>query len=174
MFEEVLVRQHPPPHAPGRVRVLELVGIEGAAGEQRDAGREQDQGSDGKEQHLATPDEGLYQPAPALNRPRREDAGLIAIAASLLFALAAWPLLLDLQPFQDLPNHVATAHIIAHPDLYPEYAFNGLLKSNALLTLWFQVAGGRDLFWAARVFTAVVLAAGAVALPLYLLHFRGR
>lgn len=103
------------------------------------------------------------------------DAGLALLVALLLFVLAAWPLLLvDLPPFQDLPNHVATAHIIAHPDLYPQYVFNGFLKSNSLLTLWFYVAGSHGLFGAARVFTAIVLAANALALPLFVLHFAGR
>ena len=93
----------------------------------------------------------------------------------MLFALAAWPLLLvQLPPFQDLPNHVATAHIVAHPDLYPQFAFNGLFKSNCLLTLWFCLVGGHGLFGAARAFTAAVLAVNALALPLFVLHFAGR
>jgi len=70
------------------------------------------------------------------------DARLTLLVALVLFALAAWPLLLvDVPPLQDLPNHLATAHIIAHPDLYPEYVFNGFLKSNSLLTLWFYAVG---------------------------------
>jgi hypothetical protein len=103
------------------------------------------------------------------------DARLSSLVALGLFVLAAWPLLLvDLPPLQDLPNHVATAHIIAHPDLYPEYAFNGLYKSNALLTLWFHVTGGHGLFASARAFTAIVLAMNALALPLFVLRFAGR
>ncbi len=103
------------------------------------------------------------------------DARLALLVALALFALAAWPLLLvDLPPFQDLPNHVATAHIIAHPDLYPEYVFNGFLKSNSLLTLWLYVVGRHGLFGAARAFTTIVLAANALALPLFVLHFAGR
>src|SRR6187549_3858753 len=103
------------------------------------------------------------------------DARLAALVALALFALAAWPLLLvDLPPFQDLPNHVATAHIIAHPDLYPQYVFNGFFRSNALLTLWFHLVGGHGLFGAARAFTALVLAVNALALPLFVLHFAGR
>ena len=99
---------------------------------------------------------------------------VMPIGVSLLFALSAWPtLLVALPPFQDLPNHLATAHIVAHPALYPEYAFNGLLKSNALLTLWFQLAGGHDLFAAARAFTVIVLGVTALALVLFVLHFRG-
>src|SRR6185369_14855755 len=87
----------------------------------------------------------------------------------------AWPLLLvPLPPFQDLPNHVATAHIVAHPDLYPQFAFNGLFKSNSLLTLWFYLFGGHGLFGAARAFAALVLAMNAVALPVFVLHFAGR
>ena len=109
-------------------------------------------------------------PAPALS-----DARLAALIAAALFGLAAWPLLLvDLPQLQDLPNHVATAHIIAHPDLYPEYAFNGLFKSNCLLTLWFHLFGGHGLFGAARVFVALVLAINAIALPVFILRFAGR
>ncbi len=103
------------------------------------------------------------------------DARLVLLVAAVLFALAAWPLLLvPLPPFQDLPNHVATAHIVAHPDLYPQFTFNGLFKSNCLLTLWFWLWGGHGLFGAARAFTALVLAANALALPLFVLHFAGR
>jgi hypothetical protein len=103
------------------------------------------------------------------------DARLTLLIALLLFVLAAWPLLLvDLPPFQDLPNHVATAHIIAHPDLYPEYIFNGFFKANSLLTLWSYALGSHGLFGAARVFTAIVLATSALALPLFVLHFAGR
>ena len=97
---------------------------------------------------------------------------LVALA---LFALAAWPLLLvELPPFQDLPNHVATAHIIAHPELYPQYVFNGFFKSNSLLTLWIHLVGSHGLFGAARAFTAIVLAMNAIAVPLFVLHFSGR
>jgi hypothetical protein len=103
------------------------------------------------------------------------DARLVLLVAAVLFALAAWPLLLvPLPPFQDLPNHVATAHIVAHPDLYPQFAFNGLFKSNCLLTLWFCLLGGHGLFGAARAFTALVLAGNALALPMFVLHFAGR
>jgi hypothetical protein len=123
---------------------------------------------------MSEPDpSGSFPPGPppsALSAAR-----LVSLLALALFALAAWPLLLvDLPPLQDLPNHVATAHIIAHPDLYPQYTFNGLFKSNALLTLWFYVLGGHGLFGAARLFVALVLAVNAVGLPIFILHFAGR
>ena len=103
------------------------------------------------------------------------DGRLVLLLAALLFVLGAWPLLLvDVPPLQDLPNHLATAHIIAHPELYPQYAFNGFLKSNSLLTLWLHGFGGHGLLGAGRSFTAVVLALHAVALPLFVLHFAGR
>ena len=120
-------------------------------------------------------------PSPSAPHPRAQalagltDTQLTLLVGLVLFALAAWPLLLvDLPPFQDLPNHVAIAHIVAHPDLYPQYVFNGLFKSNCLLTLWFYLVGSHDLYGAARVFTAMVLAMGALALPLFVLHFAGR
>lgn len=103
------------------------------------------------------------------------DTRLAALAGMALFVLSAWPLLLvDLPPLQDLPNHVATAHIIAHPDLYPQIGFNGFFKSNALLTLWLATFGGFGLVGAAKAFVALVLAAGAVALPVFVLRFAGR
>lgn len=106
------------------------------------------------------------------------DARLTFLVGGVLFLLAAWPLLLvDLPPYQDLPNHVATAYIIEHLDLYPEFTFNGLFKSNALLTLWFYLLGGHGgvgLFGVARAFVAVVLAANALALPIFVTHFAGR
>ncbi|HEX2657800.1 MAG TPA: hypothetical protein VHU40_05995, partial [Polyangia bacterium] len=107
------------------------------------------------------------------------DAQLGWLVAAALFALTAWPLLLvPVPPFQDLPNHVATAHIIEHPALYPQYAFNGFFKSNALLTLWLHVFGDHGeahaLYGAARAFTALVLAVNAASLALFLRHFTGR
>jgi hypothetical protein len=103
------------------------------------------------------------------------DARLSLLFALVLFALAAWPLLLvELPPLQDLPNHLATAHIVAHPALYPQYAFNGFFRSNSLLTLWLSAFGGRGLTGAARAFVAFVLALNAVALPLFVLRFAGR
>lgn len=103
------------------------------------------------------------------------DLRLAALVALGLFVQAAWPLgLVDLPPLQDLPNHVATAHIIAHPELYPQYAFNGYFKSNALLTTWLHVAGAHDLYGAARIFTAFVLAVNALGLTVFVLRFAGR
>jgi hypothetical protein len=103
------------------------------------------------------------------------DARLVGLTAVVLFVLYAWPLLLvAVPPFQDLPNHLASAHIIQHPDLYPEFAFNGLFKSNALLTLWLWVFGGLGLFGAARAFVALVIAATAIALPVFVHRFAGR
>ena len=106
-------------------------------------------------------------PVDARRRGSLSDAPRTLLIALVLFALAAWPLLLvKLPPFQDLPNHVATAHIVAHPDLYPEYNFNGLFKSNCLLTLWFRLFGDQSLFGAAqRVHGPLVtLAMNALAL----------
>jgi hypothetical protein len=105
----------------------------------------------------------------------KSNVPLVLLVALALFAMAAWPLLLvGLPPLQDLPNHVASAHIAAHLDLYPQYVFNGLLKSNSLLTLWLYLAGDHGLFGAARAFTAIALALNAIALPLFVLHFAGR
>lgn len=103
------------------------------------------------------------------------DLRLTLLAAAVLFSLSAWPLLLvPLPPLQDLPNHLATAHIVAHPELFPEFTFNGLFKSNALLTLWFVAFGKYGLFGAARAFVVLLLAVTALALPAFVLRFAGR
>jgi hypothetical protein len=103
------------------------------------------------------------------------DVRLGLLFALVLFVLAAWPLLLvEVPPFQDLPNHLATAHIVAHPALYPQYVFNGFFRSNSLLTLWLAAFGGHSLTGAARAFVAFVLALNAVALPFFVLRFAGR
>jgi hypothetical protein len=117
-----------------------------------------------------------YTAAVIEREPRRlTDAQLTLTVGFVLFALAAWPLLLvDLPPFQDLPNHVASVHILLHPELYPEYVSNGFFKSNSLLTLWLSVVGRHGLYGAARLFTALVLAVNALALPTFVFRFAGR
>jgi len=90
-----------------------------------------------------------------------------------LFVLGAWPLVLvELPPLQDLPNHVASAFIARHPARYPDLAFNGLWKSNALLELW--LSRFDDLRLGARLFTALAIAAGAFGLPWVVLELAGR
>lgn len=103
------------------------------------------------------------------------DVRLAAWIAFALFVMSAWPLLLvDLPPFQDLPNHMATAHIVEHPELFPQFAFNGFFKSNSFLALWFHLFGDQRLLLAARLATAFTIAMNAVALPAFFLHFAGR
>jgi hypothetical protein len=123
----------------------------------------------------------IAAPAPAIPRDLRRrladlsDARLCLLWALVWFVLAAWPLLLvEVPPFQDLPNHLATAHIVANPALYPQYAFNGFWRSNSLLTLWLAAFGGGGLTGAARAFVACVLALNALALPFFVLRFAGR
>lgn len=104
--------------------------------------------------------------------------GLVASIAAALFVLSAWPLLLvTVPPLQDLPNHLAAAHIVANPGRFPAFVFNGLFKSNSLLPLWLYLTageGGPRLYGAARAFTAMVLGLNAVALPVFVLRFAGR
>jgi hypothetical protein len=103
------------------------------------------------------------------------DARLTLLVSLALFVFGAWPLLLvDLPPLLDLPNHLAEAHIAEHLDLYPQYVFNGFFRSNALLTLWMHLVGRHGLLAAGRAFTAVVIAANALSLPFFVLHFGGR
>jgi hypothetical protein len=130
-----------------------------------------------------SPAPGLIHEAPPAPSTRRlgdriaalTDTQVTWLSAAVLFVLSAWPLLLvALPPFQDLPNHLATAHIVEHPELFPQYVFNGFFKSNCLLTLWFHLLGDGRLFLAARLFTALTLALMSWALPVFFLHFAGR
>ena len=104
------------------------------------------------------------------------DAQLATLLGAVLFVVAAWPLLLTEQlPFQDLPNHLATAEVLLHRDLYPELAFNGFWKTNAALTAWLFLAGHVvALPLAAKLFTAMTLAATSFVLPRFVLVFAGR
>src|SRR3954465_3221461 len=77
-------------------------------------------------------------------------------------------------PFQDLPNHVASAYIARHPELYPDYVFNGLWKANSALELWLHQFADDHLVSAARAFVAIVIAANAFGLPWFVLQVAGR
>jgi len=107
---------------------------------------------------------------------RTSDAGLWLAIAFTLFASAAWPLLVvRWPPLQDLPNHLATEVVIAHPERYPEYAFNGFFKTNSALFAWLHFVGGAiGLRAAAKAFVALVLAANALVLPRVVLEVGGR
>jgi hypothetical protein len=99
----------------------------------------------------------------------------LAACSFVLFALSTWPLLLvELPPYQDLPNHLATVTILEHPSLYPELVFNGFLKTNAAMTAWVHF-GGRWIgpIAATRAFVVLVLAVSAYAFPRLLLELRG-
>ncbi|MBK6460826.1 MAG: hypothetical protein IPF92_07435 [Myxococcales bacterium] len=108
------------------------------------------------------------------NRRRMLDALVARSSRSLvlglgltLFVLAATPLFFtEVPPMQDLPNHLASIHVVTHPALYPEFVFNGHMKTNGALFAWLHAVGGvTGTFLAAKLFTFLVLAAGAFALP---------
>jgi hypothetical protein len=107
---------------------------------------------------------------------RTTDAQLALLIGLVLFALAAWPLaLVEVPPLQDLPNHLAAISIIQHPDRYPEFVFNGFLKTNSALFTWVLVLGRViGVTAAARLFVLFVLALGALAWPRFVLAFGGR
>ena len=73
---------------------------------------------------------------------RASDAQLALLISAVLFVLAAWPLaLVDVPPFQDLPNHLAAITVIEHPERYPEFVFNGYFKTNSALFTWLLFVG---------------------------------
>ncbi len=107
---------------------------------------------------------------------RATDARLALLLAAALFVVAAWPLaLVPVPPLQALPNHMATAAVLAHPREYPELVFNGYFKTNSALFVWLSFVGRAvGLTAAARLFTLLVLALGAVAYPTFVRSFGGR
>src|SRR5450432_2217033 len=107
---------------------------------------------------------------------RVTDRQLALILGSVLFVVAAWPLtLVDIPPFQDLPNHLAAVAVIRHLDHYPEFVFNGYFKTNSALFTWLLLVGSVvGTKAAARLFALLVLAVGALAYPRFVLSLAGR
>lgn len=108
-----------------------------------------------------------------LGQKRLTDAQIAIVTSAALFVVGAWPLALtDVPPYQDLPNHLATLTVIENLKAYPEYVFNGFFKTNAALFTWLYVVGKvTGIKLAARLFAVVTLAANAVTLPRFVLHF---
>ncbi len=92
---------------------------------------------------------------------------LVVRLGLVLFVLAAFPLLLvEVPPLQDLPNHLASVHVVEHPEKYPELVFNGHFKTNGALFAWLHVVGKiTGTFVAAKLFVALACAASAFVLP---------
>ncbi len=91
----------------------------------------------------------------------------------VLFALTAWPAwLVDLPPFQDLPNHLASAYVQLHPEQYPELVSNGFFKTNSALFLFLHVLGKYvSLRVAAKMFITLVIGTGAAVYPRVVARF---
>lgn len=115
-------------------------------------------------------------PSPLVRPAELTDRQLLWIVSGVLFAVGVWPLALtEVPPYQDLPNHLATLRVIQHLDAYPEYVFNGFLKTNAALFTWLYVVSKvTGLNMAARLFAVVVLAANAIAIPRFVYEMSGR
>jgi hypothetical protein len=104
------------------------------------------------------------------------DETLALACAVVLFALCAWPLLLVVvPPYQDVPNHLAVATIIDHPADYPEFVFNGFLKTNGAFYAWEHFVGHVvGAFASIRLFAALVFAVSARAFTRLVLVAGGR
>jgi hypothetical protein len=113
---------------------------------------------------------------PAFPRTRALTDGQIALLVSaLLFAVGAWPLaLVEVPPYQDLPNHLATSTVIENLRAYPEYTFNGFFKTNAALFAWLYLVGKvTGVKLAARLFALITLGANALVWPRFVLYITG-
>jgi hypothetical protein len=93
------------------------------------------------------------------------------VIGTMLFVATAWPLLLtEVPPYQDVPNHLATATVLANPKLYPEFVSNGFLKTNAALFAWLHFVGAAvGVKVALKAFVFGVLAANAFVIPHFVL-----
>ncbi len=103
------------------------------------------------------------------------DGQVALLISAALFIVGAWPLALtEVPPYQDLPNHLAATTVIQHPELYPEFTFNGFFKTNTALFAWLVVVGRLvGVTLAARLFTLLVLAANALTIPRFVLALTG-
>ncbi len=103
------------------------------------------------------------------------DRQLAWLMTFILFAGFAWPLaLVDVPPYQDLPNHLASVAVVQRIEQYPEFVFNGLFKTNTALFAWLlAVRPAVGLYRGAQVFALLVLGANAFVLPRFVLAFTG-
>ena len=104
------------------------------------------------------------------------DTQLALVVSSVLFVLAAYPIfLVEIPPYQDLPNHLAAVTVITHPAQYPEFVSNGFLKTNAALFGWLYFVGKIvGVKAAARLFALLVVGLNAVVFPQFVLRFGNR
>jgi hypothetical protein len=107
---------------------------------------------------------------------RWSDRRLATTLGLVLFVTTAWPvLLLKVAPYQDLPGHLATVTVLAHPERYPDFLPNGWLKSNMALVAWTYFVGKIvGIERAARIFVLATLGSTAFVLPRFVLHFTDR
>lgn len=107
---------------------------------------------------------------------RLSDAQLAWAISGVLFVLSAYPVfLVEVPPYQDLPNHLAAVTVITHPAQYPEFVANGFLKTNAALFSWLYFVGNLvGVKLAARLFALLVLGTNAVVFPQFVLRFGNR
>jgi hypothetical protein len=106
---------------------------------------------------------------------RVSDVQLALALSAALFAVGAWPLLLtEVPPYQDLPNHLATATVIENIASYPGYVFNGFFKTNSALFTWLHFVGSAfGLKFAARTFAWLIMALNAMVIPRFVLGMTG-
>jgi hypothetical protein len=104
------------------------------------------------------------------------DGALAWLFGAGLLAAAALPLFFVRQPpLQDYAEHVAAAAMANRPGDYPEFSFNGFLKTNSAFVAFASTLGRAiGVERAGFVFVLVVLAVNAFVLPWFLLHFAGR
>jgi hypothetical protein len=110
-----------------------------------------------------------------VNFDERRLSSVLGLLSAALFLVSAWPLALtEVPPYQDLPNHLAAVTVMQHLNAYPEFVFNGFLKTNSALFAWLLAVGhGVGVNGGARLFALLVLGANALVFPRFVFAMTG-
>jgi hypothetical protein len=104
------------------------------------------------------------------------DEWLGVLIGAALFVLSAWPLFaVQVPPYQDLPDHLATVCVLLDPHHYPDFVTNGWLKTNSVFVgLVYVLAKLVGVLPAGRAVCVLVVGAMSFTLPQFVLAFTDR
>jgi hypothetical protein len=104
------------------------------------------------------------------------DRTLLALLGLALFVAGSWGVWsVDVPPYQDIPDHLATITVLLHPGDYPEFVSNGLLKTNSIFIIFGYILGPViGVKAVAKAFALLTLLLTSVTLPRFLFAFTDR
>ena len=106
----------------------------------------------------------------------RDDRTLLALLTLVLFVAGSWGVWgVDVPPYQDIPDHLATITVLLHPSDYPEFVSNGLLKTNSIFIIFGYVLGPLvGVKSVAKAFALLTLFLTSATVPRFLYAFTDR